>query len=126
MAELEFKIGDDVLVSGTVYQSANGTLAFGEVPKTVSKIKRVAPKGAHPFAVEDVYGWFNAESVKPVLDLKVGDKVHLIRPRSYHDKILHLKYKDYTITKLEDDKATVTHNDLQTVIVNAYNLEKID
>lgn len=125
MAELEFKVGDAVFVSGTIYQSANGTLTFGEAPKTVSKIKRTAPKGAHPYAIEDIYGWFDIKSVKKALDLQVGDKVQVIKSLSYHNKRLDLKYKDYVITNLDGDKATITHNNVQTVIVNAYNLEKL-
>lgn len=125
MAELQFQVGDKVFVSGKIYQSANGTLTFGDSPKITSTIKKVAPKGAHPYAVEDIYGWFDINSVKPALDLEVGDTVSIIKPVSYYGQKLALRYKEYEITALVDDKVTVSYHNLQTVVVNAYNLEKL-
>ena len=125
MAELKFKVGDKVFVNGTIYQSANGTLSWGKSDKIISTIKKVAARGAHPYAVEDIYGWFNPEAIKPILEVAVGDKVKVMKAFTYSGKSVTLRYQDYVITELIDDKATVTHNNAQTLVVNAYNLKKI-
>ena len=127
MAELRFKLGDKVLVNGIMYQSANGTLTKKTVKNQKSVITRVAEKGAHPYAVDNVYGWFNEGSLKklPEITVKVGDKVKVLNPMSYNGNRITLRYADYTITSLDDDKAVITHNHAQTLTVNAVNLQKI-
>ena len=125
MAELKFKIGDEVFVDGPIYQSANGTLTRGAAQKVSTKIKKVAERGAHPYAVEDVYGWFNPEAIKPKLTIQVGDEVKVLKAITYGGKSVSLRFPTYKVISLVDDKATITHFNTQTIVVNAYNLKKI-
>lgn len=125
MAELKFKVGDKVFVNGIIYQSANGTLTKGKAEKLHSTVKRVAQNAPHPYAVEGLYGWFEEKELKPELTVQIGDKVKVRKPITYGGKTVSLRYPDYIITNIVDDKATITHNQAQTIVVSAYNLEKI-
>lgn len=127
MAALKFQVGDRVRVTGPIYQSANGTLTKGSLDKQIAVISKIASKGAHPYAVEGIFGWFNEAQITkiPQIAVKVGDTVKVLKPITYHGQRIVLKYNDYVVTDLVEDKATITHNHVQTVVVNATNLEKI-
>lgn len=125
---LKFKVGDKVLVSGPVYQSANGTLTSGEVKEKLVVVRKALENAAHPYMMTGIFGWFKEEQIKEYKEIpvEINDKVKILKPISYSGKKLVLRYKDYVVQELIGDKATVTHNHVQTVIVNAYNLEKIE
>lgn len=128
MAELKFKLGDKVIVNGAMYLSANGTLTKKTVSNQKSVITKIAEKGAHPYAVDNIYGWYNESALKkaPEITVKVGDKVKVLHAITYHGNKIPLRYKDYEVISLEDDKAIITHNNAQTITINAVNLEKIN
>lgn len=127
MAELKFKIGDNVIVNGPVYQSANGTLTSGEIKNQLYTIEKAVERAAHPYMVKGVFGWFNESQLKKVIPIpvEINDKVKILHPVSYSGKKVVLRYKDYVVEELVGDKAIITHNHVQTIAVNAYNLEKI-
>jgi len=126
MAELKFTIGDAVVVSGPVYQSANGTLTKGEIKNQVHTIEKAIERAAHPYMVKGIFGWFNEEQLKKYIPIpvEINDTVKVKTPVSYGGKKLALRYSDYVVKELIEDKAVVTHG-TQTITVNAYNLEKI-
>lgn len=123
----EFKIDDKVVVNGPIYQSANGTLTKGEVKNQVGIIEKALERAAHPYMIKGLYGWFNEAQLKKILPIpvEIGDKVRVLKPFTYNGKKIVLRYKDYVVDELIGDKAVVTHNHVQTLAVNAFNLEKI-
>lgn len=56
MASFKFKPGDVVLINGDIYQSANGTLKGKKLENYKGTIKKIAEKGAHPYAIEGMWG----------------------------------------------------------------------
>lgn len=127
MADLKFKVGDKVLVTGPIYQSANGTLTSGEAKNRLARIRKVAVNAAHPYMIEGIFGWFTEASVKEYVEIpvEINDKVKVLKPITYNGQKVILRYKDYVVEELIGDKAKITHNHVQTIVVNAYNLEKI-
>ena len=127
MAETKLQIGDTVIVNGPVYQSANGTLTKGEIKNQLHTIEKAVERAAHPYMVKGIFGWFDAKELKKVIPIpiEVNDKVKVLKPVSYSGKRLVLRYKDYIVQELIGDKAVISHNNAQTLIVNAFNLEKI-
>ena len=56
MADLQFKLGDRVIVTGTMYQSANGQLSVRTLTKASAVITRIAENAAHPYAINNILG----------------------------------------------------------------------
>ena len=126
MAELKFQIGDKVVVNGWMYLSANGTLTKQLVSNKVGTITRIAEKGAHPYAIDNVYGWYNEPALKKYTEIsvKVGDYVKLIRNITYGGKKFTPSYTVYQLLELDGEKASLGLNGKVSVVVNAYNLIK--
>lgn len=62
----EFKVGDDVIISGDLYSSANATKASGTVSNKKTKITRYSAGAKHPYNTTGDLGWMNASDIKPV------------------------------------------------------------
>ncbi len=128
MKEFKFKPGDEVLITGKIYQSANGTLYGKTLNKFKATIKKIAEKGAHPYAIEGMWGWFDEKELSPYVappEISVGDKVKLIKNETYnHKKIVLSPYIDYQVNNIEDNKVYVSFRDTN-FIVDIYNLKKI-
>lgn len=126
MKELQFKVGDSVIAKGDIYQSANGTLLHGNVVKKRGFIKKIAPKGAHPYAIDTIDGWFNEKSIfeYKLPEVEIGDKVKLIKNENYlHKPIRFSAGVIYELKSIDDDIAIIEFNNL-TFKVNVYNLKK--
>jgi len=126
MKELQFKVGDSVIAKGNIYQSANGTLLHGTIVKKRGFIKKVAPKAAHPYAIDTIDGWFNENSVSEyrLPEVKVGDKVKLNKCENYLHKPIRLAAGVvYDLKSIDDDIAIIEFNNI-TFKVNVYNLKK--
>ena len=124
---LKFKIGDNVIAKGKYYQSANGTLLGGEVEKLKGTIRKAASKGAHPYMLDTLFGWFDEKSLSEykIPEVQVGDEVKLIRNENYSHKPIKLSLGNiYIVKEINDDKATIEKNNF-VFVVNAYNLKKI-
>lgn len=126
MKELQFKIGDSVIAKGNYYQSANGTLLGGKVVKKKGLIKRVAPKGSHPYEIDTLVGWFNEDSISEykIPEVEVGDKVQLIKNQNYLRKPMPYSIGViYDLKSIDDDLAIIEFKDIEFK-VNVYNLKK--
>lgn len=126
MKELQFKIGDTVVAKGDYYQSANGTLLGGKIIKKKGVIKKVAPKGSHPYKIDTIDGWFNENSINEyrMPEVEVGDKVQLIKNQDYLRKQMPYAIGViYDLKSIDDDLAIVEYKNL-TFKVNVYNLKK--
>lgn len=127
MLALKFKPGDAVWVSGRCYQSANGTLFHGDIEKQKGEIKKVAPKGSHPYAIKGIDGWFNAESVKKYVmpTVKIGDKAVLIKRETYDLIPIKLPINTvYEIIDIDESKAYISYKQY-LFTVNIYSLKKV-
>ena len=125
--ELKFEVGDSVMAEGRSFQSANGTLYAGKVDKVIATIKKTAPKAAHPYALEGVNGWFNENSLKKYAkpEVEVGDKVRLIRLKTYRGFDVRLPQSTvYILEEIDQDKALIRNGKTITFQVNVFDLQK--
>lgn len=90
----KFNIGDKVVISGSLYVSANASKATGSVKDKVTNITRKVPGTAHPYNTTGDLGWMNESDItsyveppKPEptpapieLKFNVGDKVYIEGP----------------------------------------------
>lgn len=124
---MKFQAGQKVILNGPIYQSANGTLTKGTAENKLCIIRKVAENAAHPYMIEGTYGWFNEDEFseyKPI-PVEINDFVKILKPITYSGQKFVKRYDVYVVRELIGDKATVSHNGVQTVVVNAYNLEKV-
>lgn len=62
----DFKIGDDVIINGDLYASANAVKASGTVSNKKTKITRYSAGAKHPYNTTGDLGWMNASDIKIV------------------------------------------------------------
>ena len=128
MANFKFKPGDTVLINGDVYQSANGTLKSKKLENYKATIKKIAEKGAHPYAIEGMWGWFDEGSFKVYVEppkFEIGDKVKLIKNETYkHVPIKLSKNVVYEILEINEDKIRIGSLNMKYT-VSAFNLKKV-
>lgn len=127
MADFKFKPGDEVMITGKIYQSANGTLTGKTLKRYKGTVKKIAEKAAHPYAIEEMWGWFNENELKPYVappKFEIGDKVKLIKNITYSGNKFVPKRDIYELLKVEDDKAYIGINGVQSSIVSIFNLKK--
>ena len=61
----KFNIGDDVIINGNLYKSANDDKPSGSVKNKKTKIKRYSVGAKHPYNTTGDLGWMNEEDIKP-------------------------------------------------------------
>ncbi len=130
MLKPKYKIGDVVIATGLVYQSANGTLFAGEVDKEIGEIKKIASLGAHPYKIEGIDGWLNERNLKKYIvpEVHIGDRVRLIRNETYGKTIIrHSPNLIYILEDIDIDAATIRaeNDNNKKLLVNVYNLKKV-
>ena len=127
MAELKFKLGDRVVVTGTMYQSANGQLPARTLTHADAYVTKVAENAVHPYMINNILGWFDEKSLTKYVEppVHIGDRVNLIKNVTYSGKRFKSWYNEYEVVALESDKATIAHNGTVVAIVNAFNLKKV-
>lgn len=62
----KFKIGDEVIINGPLYKSANAAKASGSVKNKKTKITLYAEGTMHPYNTTGYLGWMNEEDIKLV------------------------------------------------------------
>lgn len=62
--EMKFKIGDQVIINGDLYSSANSTAPSGKVQNKVTKITRVVDGALHPYNTTGDLGWMNEIDIR--------------------------------------------------------------
>ena len=62
----KFGVGDTVIISGSLYPSANATKATGKVSNKATKITRYAAGAKHPYNTTGDLGWMNESDIKLV------------------------------------------------------------
>lgn len=127
MAELKFKLGDQVIVTGIMYQSANGQLPARTLTNASAIVTKIAENAIHPYMINNILGWFDENSLTKYVEppVHIGDKVKLLKNVTYNGKKFKSWYNEYEVVGLENDKATIAHNGSIIAAVNAYNLKKL-
>lgn len=79
----KFKVGDKVIINGSLYKSSNASKASGKVTNKVTEITRLAKGAKHPYNTTGDLGWMNENDIKLYVEetttgLKVGDAVKII------------------------------------------------
>lgn len=81
----KFKVGDKVVINGSLYPSSDASTATGTIKNKVTNITRRVTGAKHPYNTTGDLGWMDESSItkyeeeKPeVNELKVGDKVKII------------------------------------------------
>ncbi len=131
MASFKFKPGDTVEINGKIYQSANGTLVGKTLDGFKGTIKKVAEKAAHPYAIEEMWGWFNEKELKAYIappKVTIGDKVQLIKNITYANTDIRLRPDMiYIITNINGKKVDISSpKGSAKFTVNIYNLKKVE
>lgn len=113
----KFKIGDKVIINGSLYKSSDAAKPSGSVSNKVTEITRVVT-AAHPYNTKGDLGWMNESDIQlyveppkpePVVEtFKVGDKVVPTRLVNYTGTKLRQYDKFYTISQLNGDRAVLT------------------
>jgi len=127
MADLKFQIGDQVVVTGTMYQSANGQLPERTLTRATAVVTRIAENASHPYAINNTLGWFDEQSLTKYVEppVHIGDKVSLIKNVTYSGKRLNKVRQSYEVLEIDGEKAILGHNGIQSTIVNVWNLKKL-
>lgn len=84
--EPKFKIGDEVIINGPLYRTANSSQPSGSVKNKKTKIALYAEGSMHPYNTTGYLGWMNTEDIEPVNPtpqpepevLKKGDYVKIV------------------------------------------------
>ena len=131
MVKFKFKPGDTVGITGKIYQSANGTLTGKTLSNFKGTIKKIAEKAAHPYAIEEMWGWFDEKELKPYIappEIFVGDKVQLIKNINYiHKEIKASPKVTYIVKEIDGDKVNIqSAKGTLSFVVNIYNLKKVE
>ncbi len=72
---LKFKVGDKVVVNGSLYKSSNSDTPVGSVKNRSTKITRIAIGGKHPYNTTGDLGWMDEASVKAATTAKSIDDI---------------------------------------------------
>lgn len=59
----KFKIGDNVIINGSLYKSSNAASPSGRVSNKKTKITRIASGAAHPYNTTGDLGWMNESDI---------------------------------------------------------------
>lgn len=61
---MKFKIGDKVIINGSLYKSSTASTPSSSVKNKVTNITRIAKGTPHPYNTTGDLGWMNESSIK--------------------------------------------------------------
>ena len=99
---MKFKVGDKVIINGSLYKSSNATTPSSSVKNKVTYITRVAKGSKHPYNTTGDLGWMNESDIKLYnenkkyeCEIELTDKTGLIDYLKEHDdKIIMIDSKE--------------------------------
>lgn len=97
---MKYKIGDEVILTGNLYYTANDTKPRSSVKDVKTKVTRIAPGTKHPYNTTGDLGWCDESSLTPVAPVKKEVEIELIDKESlidylkdHEDKIIMINEK---------------------------------
>lgn len=122
---LKFKLGDRVVINGTLYRDADGNGAGATVSNRVTNITRAIPGKKCPYNTTGDLGWVYESSVSLYTGetFKVGDKVVPTSLVSYNGVPLRQYDPYYTISELYGDRAVLVARGQVWAAMNTKNLK---
>lgn len=124
---LKFKVGDKVIINGSLYVSSNASSPAGKVTNKVTTITRVVLGAKHPYNTTGDLGWMNESDIKLYSDssthFKVGDKVVPIKLVDYKGTTLRQYDPYYTISQLNGDRAVLMARGQVWAAMNVANIK---
>ena len=138
----EFKVGDEVIVNGTLYGTSDGDKPGKSVKNVKTKITRYISGAKKPYNTTGDLGWVGADQLtrvggkapdKPVTapgaTLRVGDKVKLINNVQYTGGRFAAYYDVYDVFEVKGDRVVIgkvqNGQRVVTAAVNIINLKKV-
>ena len=128
--EFKFNIGDKVIINGNLYRSAAATTPAGSVRNRTTYITRRVD-GLHPYNTTGDLGWMNEEDIMltsssaNTTELKVGDKVKVLKAVTYTGKTFNTWYSKYDVIQVSGDRIVIGIGSVVTAAVHRRNLQKV-
>lgn len=107
---LKFNIGDEVIINGNLYSSANDEKANGFVKNKKTKITRIAKGTKHPYNTTGDLGWMNQEDIK----LCSNEKTYVVKKGDNLSNIA--QNYDTTWQKIYEDNKEIIGDDPNLII----------
>lgn len=125
----KFKVGDKVVINGSLYVSSTASNASGSVSNKVTTITRLAQGTAHPYNTAGDLGWMNESDIKAYTEeapattpFRVGDKVVPTKLVDYNGTSLRQYDSYYTISQINGDRAVLTARGQVWAAMNTANI----
>ena len=130
----KFKIGDRVVINGSLYTSSNAKSPAGSVSNTTTNITRYAAGAAHPYNTIGDLGWMNESDIKLASStsgtsdkIVKGSKVKFIGTKSYSGINLASWTKNsiFDVIEVSGDRVVIGKGTAVTAAVNMKDCQKI-
>lgn len=126
----KFKIGDQVVISGRLYASANASIASGSVLGKVTKITRYVAGTKHPYNTTNDLGWMDESAIRFYNNttdetIKVGDKVKVLNNTTYDGKKFLALFSKYDVIEVKGNRIVIGIGKIVTAAVHKDNLKKV-
>lgn len=126
----KFKIGDQVVISGRLYASANASIASGSVLGKVTKITRYVAGTKHPYNTTNDLGWMDESAIRFYNNttdetIKVGDKVKVLKNTTYDGKKFLALFSKYDVIEVKGNRIVIGIGKIVTAAVHKDNLKKV-
>lgn len=130
----KFKIGDRVVINGSLYTSSNAKSPAGSVSNKTTNITRYAAGAAHPYNTTGDLGWMNESDIKLASStsgtsdkIVKGSKVKFIGTKSYSGINLASWTKNsiFDVIEVSGDRVVIGKGTAVTAAVNMKDCQKI-
>lgn len=130
----KFKIGDRVVINGSLYTSSNAKSPAGSVSNTTTNITRYAAGAAHPYNTTGDLGWTNESDIKLASStsgtsnkIVKGSKVKFTGTKSYSGINLASWTKNsiFDVIEVSGDRVVIGKGTAVTAAVNMKDCQKI-
>ena len=130
----KFKIGDRVVINGSLYTSSNAKLPASSVSNKTTNITRYAAGAAHPYNTTGDLGWMNESDIKLASStsgtsdkIVKGSKVKFTGTKSYSGINLASWTKNsiFDVIEVSGDRVVIGKGTAVTAAVNMKDCQKI-
>lgn len=122
---LKYKIGDEVIINGQLFQTSYGESAGKLVNNKKTKITRINEGGKYPYNTTGDLGWMSEDSIRLANDaIKVGDKVKVKKAIQYTGEPFNIYYDVYDVLEVKGDRIVIGIGKTVTTAINVKNIEK--